>query len=93
MAELFGKLTKKMDTETVGNSGFKKRNFIVVTEEQYPQEIQLQMVQGNVSLLDNFQLDSMVKITFDIKGKPWTKDGKTSYFVTLQAWKIETHAS
>lgn len=91
--EILGKLTKKFNTETVGSNGFEKRDFIITTQEQYPQVIQMQMVQGNVNLLDNVALDIMVKVTFDVKGREWTKEGKTSYFVTLQAWKIEPHGN
>jgi len=27
-------------------------------------------------------------VQFNLKGRKWDKDGKTSYFNTLQAWKI-----
>ena len=31
----------------------------------------------------------MIKVSFNIKGNKWEKDGKISYFNNLDAWKFE----
>ena len=34
-----------------------------------------------------------VKISFNIRGRKWEKDGKVSYFTNLEAWRIEKVAN
>ena len=40
-------------------------------------------------LLDKFNTGQVVTVHFNIRGKSWEKDGKTSYFNSLEAWRIE----
>ena len=42
-------------------------------------------------MLDQFNLESKLRIEFDLRGRKWTNpDGVDKYFNSLQAWKIET---
>jgi len=43
--EVQGKVKLVGVTETVGNNGFRKRDIVVTTDEQYPQHISIQFVQ------------------------------------------------
>ena len=52
-----GKLKVAMDEQTFA-SGFRKREFVVTTNETYPQDIKLELVKDKCSLLDNFELGS-----------------------------------
>jgi uncharacterized protein DUF3127 len=31
-----------------------------------------------------------LKVSFNIKGRKWEKDGKVAYFTNLEAWRIES---
>ena len=53
----------------------------------YTQLIKFQMVQNNCEKLDGFNEGDDVKVTFNLRGREYTKDGKTSYFTNLDAWK------
>lgn len=77
-------------TKTVGaNNDFKIRDLIVTTDEQYPQVLPVQFVQGKCEELDNFQVGQMVKIDINLRGKESVKDGKTYVFATIQGWRIQ----
>lgn len=82
--ELRGKLTKVFDTQTF-NSGFTKREFVVTTEEQYPQDIKFELVKDKTALIDNYNNGDVLNVKFDIRGSEW--NGK--YFVNLNAWRID----
>lgn len=76
-------------------SGFKKREIILYTNEQYPQNICIEFIQEKINLLDNFKVENEVKISISLKGREWTNpEGVTKYFNTIQAWRIENlHSS
>lgn len=78
-------------TRTVGeNNDFKFRNLIVTTEEQYPQTLSIQFVQGKCEELDKFAPGQTVKIDINLRGKETTKeDGKVMVFNTIQGWRIQ----
>jgi single-strand DNA-binding protein len=67
------------------DSGFTKREFVVTTQEQYPQDIKLDLVKDKTSLLNGLSVGSDVTVHFNLRGNEY----QNKYFVTLQAWKIE----
>jgi len=87
--ELTGKIKLVKETQEVSAS-FKKREFVITTEEQYPQHIQLEFAQAKVSDLDSIVIGDKVKVSINVRGNEWVNpQGETKYFNTLQAWKIE----
>ncbi len=77
-------------TQQVSDS-FKKRDLIVVVSEnpQYPEYIKMEATQDKVTLFDGLSQGDGVTVDFNLRGRPWTnKDGVTSYFNSLVAWKL-----
>ena len=88
--ELSGKLFEKFPTVAVSDK-YSKREFVVETEENnYKQQVKLQLSKDRCSVLDRFNIGDEVKAVFNINGRRWEKDGKVSYFNSLDAWKIES---
>lgn len=86
-----GKLIEKFDTQQVSGS-FRKREFVVEYAEnpQYPELLKFELIQSNCEQLDQINLNSDISVTFNLKGRKWTdKQGKTVYFNSLQAWRVE----
>jgi|TARA_R100000084_G_scaffold38927_2_gene15706 hypothetical protein len=81
---LKGKLIK-INQEQVINDKFKKREFIIETfDEKYPQTINFQLNNNNVSLIDDFNVGEAVEVEFRISGKLWTdKNGVERCFNNL----------
>lgn len=86
--EVVGKI-KRIEAEIQHSETFKSRDVVMLTEEQYPQTLKIQFVQGNVSLLDNYKADDKVKIAVNLRGKEFEKDGKPVVYNTTVGWKIE----
>ena len=66
-------------------SGFTKREFVLVMEDDYPQDIKFACVKEKCSLLDNVVPGDRVKVSFRIRGNLF----KERYFVDLQAYRID----
>ena len=87
---IVGKLIEIFDTQQISDS-FKKREFVVEFAEnpQYPELIKFELIQDKCSLLDSYSTGNEVDVSFNLKGRKWSKDGKDMYFTTLQAWRLE----
>lgn len=78
------------ETKTFGNNGFRKREMVITTEEQYPQHILVEFVQDKCDLLNNFQVGQAVKVSINLRGREWTNpQGEIKYFNSIQGWRIE----
>lgn len=83
-------IVRVLETKVVGTAGFETREVHVKTEEQYPQFLCIQFVQGKVVELDKFSPGQKVKIDINLRGREWiTPSGETSVFNTIQGWRIE----
>ena len=91
--EVEGKLHKKFDTVQVKDT-FKKREFILELEDgAYSQLIKFQLIQDRCAILDDYVEGNDIKVFFNLRGRAWTnRDGNTSYFTNLAAWKVENPA-
>ena len=88
--ELQGRIKLIGETQTFGAKGFRKRELVVTTEEQYPQHIMVEFVQDKTDLLDSYKVDQQVKISINLRGREWTNpQGEVKYFNSIQGWRIE----
>jgi uncharacterized protein Veg len=88
--ELQGKIKLIGETQTFGANGFRKREVVVTTEEQYPQHIMVEFVQDKTDLLNSYQVGQSVKISINLRGREWVNpQGETKYFNSIQGWRIE----
>ena len=91
--EITGKLVAKYDT--VQRTGtFKTREFVIEKTEDIggrsiTNYIKFQSVQDRVSLVDRYNIGDEVKVSFNIKGSRWEKDGRVNYITNLDAWRLE----
>lgn len=91
--ELKGKLIEIFPEQQVSDS-FKKREFVVETAEEgngrmFTEQIKFQLLQDKCSLIDSMSINQEVKVSFNLKGRRWEKDGKVNYFTNLDAWRVE----
>jgi len=88
--EIQGQIKKIFPSEYVGANGFEKRDLVITTIEQYPNDIIIQFTQQRCDLLDSLQVGQNVKVYINIRGREWTNpQGETKYFNTIEGWKIE----
>lgn len=91
--ELSGKLIAKYET-VQRTETFKTREFVVEKSEEINSRtitnyIKFQSVQDRTNIIDKINIGDEVKVSFNIKGSKWEKDGKTNYITNLDAWRIE----
>ena len=85
-----GKITEIKDEQIITPS-FKKREFVVTTNEQYPQDVLLEFTQDKCDELNKANIGQEVKVEFNLRGRKWVNpDGESKYFNTLQAWRISS---
>ena len=82
--ELIGRIKLIRDEQTFP-SGFTKREFVITTEEQYPNDIQFELLKEKGALITSHNTGDRIKVFFDIRGREW--QGK--YFNSLVCWKLE----
>ena len=88
--EIQGRIKMIDETKTYGNNGFRKREVVLTTEEQYPQHILVEFVQDKTDLLNSYQVGQLVKISINLRGREWVNPrGETKYFNSIQGWRIE----
>ena len=88
--EVQGKIKLIDETKTFGTNGFRKREMVVTTEEQYPQHIMIEFVQDKTDLLNSYQVGQNVKVSINLRGREWVNpQGETKYFNSIQGWRIE----
>ena len=88
--EIQGRIKTIFATETVGQNGFQKRDLVITTEEQYPNDILIQFTQQRCDLLNNLKVGQNVRVHFNLRGRECTSpQGEVKYFNTVVGWKIE----
>lgn len=88
--EVTGRIKKIDETKTYGASGFRKREMVLTTDEQYPQMLLIEFVQDKCDVLNNFTVGEDVKISVNLRGREWINpEGQAVYFNSIQGWRIE----
>ncbi len=88
--EVTGRIKKIEETKEYGSNGFRKREIVITTEEQYPQHILIEFVQDKCALLDSYKEGQEVKIAVNLRGREWINpEGVAKYFNSLNGWRIE----
>ena len=91
--EINGRLAEKFETQKVSDR-FQKREFVLEikstgnTGYEFVDFIKFQATQDRCALLDQFNVDDTVTVSFNLRGRKWEKDGQVSYFTNLEAWRI-----
>ena len=69
---------------------FSKREFVIETNEQYAQTIQLELHGDRVDIIESFTEGQEIECHINIRGREWVNpQGETKYFNTIICWKIQ----
>ena len=87
--EVSGKVKMIGETQEFGSNGFKKREMVVTTNEQYPQAIMIEFTQNNTALLESFKVGDDATVQINLRGREWTNpQGEIKYFNSVNGWRI-----
>jgi len=82
--EVTGKVKLLLEKQTF-SSGFEKKEFVITTQEQYPQDVKFECIKEKIAQLDGLKPGDDIKVSFNLRGNEY--QGK--YYVNLQAWRVE----
>lgn len=92
--DLTGKIKILNGIQNLGSNGFRKREVVLTTDEQYPQHILVEFIQDKCDLLNNFEVGQEVKININLRGREWIDpEGVAKYFNSIQGWRVELLSS
>lgn len=69
-------------------SGFQKREFLIKTDDQYPQIIKLELTKDKCAILDAFKQGQQVSVDFNLRGSEY--NGK--HYINLTAWRVSANS-
>jgi hypothetical protein len=81
-----GAIINKLPAKQVSEK-FRIQEFILRVGEpndKYPQEVKFQLVNNNTDLIDFIQVNDVVEVTFDLRGREYNG----THYVTLNATKV-----
>ena len=87
--ELKGALYAKKDTVVVSDK-FSKRSFILKTSGQYPEHIEMQLVNDKCAILNDVAIGQEITCHINIKGRLWNSPDKGEVcYNTIDVWKVD----
>jgi hypothetical protein len=91
--DITGKLIEVYPITTISDK-FKKREFVIEKIEtknsfDFVDFVKFQLTQEKCNLTDLFKKGEMIRVSFNLRGRKWEKEGNVNYFTNLEAWKIE----
>lgn len=91
--EVVGKIKVVSDVLQVSDK-YKKRELVVVTDEQYPQSIMIEFGQDKCDLLNGLNVGDQVTVSINLVGREWVSpQGETKYFNSIKGWRVEKKAT
>ncbi len=87
--EVTGKVVMIGETQKISDK-FKKREFVIETQDQFPQEIIIQATQDRVDILNGIVEGDEITASCNLRGRRWeSKTGDLRWFISLDAWKVQ----
>ena len=68
--EITGTIKLIKETQFVSDK-FKKREFVVTTDDTYPQHILIELAQDKTELINNYKEGDKVKVSINLRGREW----------------------
>ena len=77
---------KKIGEVKTFDSGFVKREFVITTDEQYPQDIKFEAIKEKATDFEKYRkVGERVSVKFNIRGNEYND----KFYVNLQMWYVE----
>jgi hypothetical protein len=86
--QIKGTIKRVMPTVVI-NDKFQKRDLVVTTEGEYPQDLNIQFTQNKCDVLNQYNAGDNVVVDINLKGRDYvSRDGKQSNMTMIEGWKI-----
>lgn len=86
--EVTGKIKVINATQQI-SAAYQKREIVITTEEQFPQNILIEFMQDRCDLVNPFKIWDKVTVSIKLKGREWVNpQGDYKYFNSIEGWRI-----
>lgn len=92
MYQAKGKIKAIGQLEKISDS-FHKRKLVLEIEGKFPQFVEFEFTQDRVAKLDGLKVGQEVSVDFYLRGREWSKDGQTKYFMSLDGFNVSSGIS
>lgn len=84
---LKGKIVELLEqvSGTTARGEWRKREFVIETDEQYPKKVCFTLFNDKIDLMDGYAAGSDVEVSFNLESREY--NGR--YFHNINAWKID----
>ena len=79
--QIEGKIIEIFEKQQVSAS-FAKREFVVETEDQYPQMVKFELVQNKCDDIDAHNKGDQVSVHFNVRGRKWTTNREKMFILS-----------
>lgn len=76
--------------KTYGSNGFQKAEFVIKTDEEYPQEIPIECAGKKADLIEKVSVGDSVDVYVNLRGNYWEKGER--WFPSISAWRVVTRS-
>ena len=66
-----GKVKLINETKEYGSNGFRKREIVLTTQEQYPQDVKFECIKDKISMLDGLNPGDELTVSFNVRGNEY----------------------
>lgn len=88
MTDFKGTLIQLSETQQV-SAKFRKREFVVGTNDKYPQYVTFVAVQERCEMLDGARVGDQIQVNYKLTGRKWESPrGEIKYFNTVEATHV-----
>lgn len=86
MFKVAGKVIQKSSITERGDKKFKTAEFVIETEDKYPQKVKFDLLGDKTDLLKSLSPGSRIEVHFNIRGKEYNE----KFYNSLECYKFDT---
>lgn len=86
---LIAGLLHEVFAENQVSEKFRKREFVLELEGQFPEHVKFQLVQDKCSLIDAYTVGQRMSVEFNLRGRAFSNAQGRAYFTNLEAWRLQ----
>jgi single-strand DNA-binding protein len=70
---------------------FQKREFVIQTDEKFPQKIMMQLTNDKCDVIENLQFGELIECCYNLRGREWISPttGEIKWFNTIECWSVQ----
>ena len=70
---------------------FQKREFVIKTDDKFPQLIMMQLTQDKCDVIDNLKHGDFIECYYNLRGREWMspQTGEIKWFNTIECWSVQ----